>query len=228
MESGKTICEIRDSEKLRNAFIEKYTNFILSTASKVVGHYVGKDDDEFSLALIAFNDAISKYDESKGEFYKFASLLIHNKLIDELRKQNSNVIPFSSLSTTNYNGTVEEFDTIGAEDVASDVAIELETLKRELKKYDITMFDIPRSSPKAAKTKHMTYDILMFIRDNKDALKSVLINKEIPLKLLMKNFSVNRKFLERHRKYIITATIILNGDYPIIAEYIKSLREVKT
>lgn len=227
MESGKTICEIRDNEQLRNAFIEKYKNFILSAASKVLGHYVGIEDDEYSLAMIAFNDAITKYDESKGDFYKFATLLIHNKLIDELRKQNSNIIPFSSLQTAGNDSGEEEFEAVGEIDVASDIAMELHTLKAELKKYSIAIFDIPQSSPKASKTKKMTYDILMYICSNAEAKKSILKNKEIPLKLLIDNFGVNRKFLERHRKYIITATIILNGDYPIIAEYIKNLREVK-
>lgn len=227
MESGKIICEIRDDEQLRNAFIDKYKNFILSAASKVLGHYVGTEDDEYSLAMIAFNDAITKYDESKGDFYKFATLLIRNKLIDELRKQNSNVIPFSSLHSTGKNYEDEELEVVGDEDVASDIAIELHTLKAELAKYNISMFDIPQSSPKATKTKRMMYEILMYIRQNAEAKKSILKNKEIPLKLLMDSFEVNRKFLERHRKYIITATIILNGDYPIITEYIKNLREVK-
>lgn len=227
MESGKTICEIRNDEQLRNAFIEKYKNFILSAASKVLGHYVGTEDDEYSLAMIAFNDAITKYDESKGDFYNFATLLIRNKLIDEYRKQSPNVIPFSCLHSSGEDLTENEFDAIGKEDVASDIAIELHTLKAELKEYNIEIFDIPKSSPKAAKTKHMTYDILMYIINNKDALKHIIKDKEIPLKLLMSRFDVNRKFLERHRKYIITATVILNGDYPLIAEYIKNLREVR-
>lgn len=227
MESGKTICEIRDNEQLRNAFIEKYKNFILSSASKVLGHYVGIEDDEYSLAMIAFNEAITKYDESKGDFYKFATLLIHNKLIDELRKQNPNIIPFSSLTSSGSDSEEEEFEAVGDRDVASDIALELRTLKEELKKYSIAIFDIPQSSPKATKTKLMTYDILMYIINNTEAKKSILKNKEIPLKLLLDNFEVNRKFLERHRKYIITATVILNGDYPIISEYIKNLREVR-
>lgn len=227
MESGKTICEIRDNEQLRNAFIEKYKNFILSAASKVLGRYVGIEDDEYSLAMIAFNDAITKYDESKGDFYKFATLLIRNKLIDELRKQNPNVIPFSSLHSVGNDSEEEEFEAVGDSDVASDIAIELHTLKEELRKYNIAMFDIPQSSPKASKTKQMTYDILMYISKNAEAKKSILKNNEIPLKLLIDSFGVNRKFLERHRKYIITATIILNGDYPIIADYIKNLREVR-
>ena len=227
MESGKTICEIRNDEQLRNAFIDKYKNFILSAASKVLGHYVGTDDDEYSLAMIAFNDAITKYDESKGDFYKFATLLIRNKLIDDLRKQNSNVIPFSSLHPAGKDFEDEDLEAVGDKDVASDIAIELHILKAELAKYNISMFDIPQSSPKALKTKQMTYDILMYISKNAEAKKSILKNKEIPLKLLMDSFGVNRKLLERHRKYIIAATIILNGDYPIISEYIKNLREVR-
>lgn len=227
MESGSTICEIRDDDHLRNTFIEKYKNFILSAASKVLGRYVGIEDDEYSIALIAFNDAIDKYDESKGEFYSFATLLIRNKLIDEFRKQGSNVIPFSSLRSDTVESDDENYDVVGESDVASDATFELYTLKAELSRYNISLFDIPTCSPKAGKTKRMMYDILMYISENADVYTSLLKNNEIPLKLLVKKFGVNRKFLERHRKYIITATIILTGDYPIISEYIKNLREVK-
>ena len=45
------------------------------------------------------------------------------------------------------------------------------------------------------------------------------------MKALSAQSKVSRKTIERHRKYIIAAVIILTGDYPILAEYMKYMKE---
>jgi RNA polymerase sigma factor len=44
--------------------------------------------------------------------------------------------------------------------------------------------------------------------------------KALPLKALEKSVETSRKTLERHRKYIIAAALMLMGDYDYLAEYI--------
>lgn len=52
------------------------------------------------------------------------------------------------------------------------------------------------------------------------------MNKHIlPIKEITDNIKLNRKAIERHRKYIITAVIAITQDYPAIAEYF-NMREV--
>ena len=46
-----------DDEKL-SEFIKKHEFFILKTASKTAKHYISKNDDEWSIALVAFSDAV--------------------------------------------------------------------------------------------------------------------------------------------------------------------------
>lgn len=219
--------KIRKNRNLRNDFISEYTEFILSSASKALGKFVRKDDDDFSVAILAFDEAITKFDNNKGEFFSFADLMIKNRLIDEYRKRNkNNIILFSELATENDEGDTCEFEVVGNSDVVSDTAVEIEVLKEEMKKYDISFFDLPKYTPKSYKTKAQVYDVLMFIKDSKLAKKSILFNKEIPAKLICESLSIKAKLLERHRKYIIAATIILSGDYPIISEYIHNLKGV--
>ena len=40
--------------------ITEYQSFILACASRTVNHFVTKSDDEWSVALIAFNEAVDK------------------------------------------------------------------------------------------------------------------------------------------------------------------------
>ena len=42
---------------------------------------------------------------------------------------------------------------------------------------------------------------------------------------LAKKAGVHKKILERHRKYIIAAAEILNGEYPLLAEYMNYIRK---
>ena len=64
MENIKTK-EIRVSEE----FIEKHIPFIISCISKFTGRYVSiENDDEYSIGMIAFVEAIEKYKEEKGDF----------------------------------------------------------------------------------------------------------------------------------------------------------------
>ena len=46
-----------------------------------------------------------------------------------------------------------------------------------------------------------------------------------PIKEISERAGVMRKILERHRKYIIAAAEILNGEYPLLAEYMNYIRK---
>ena len=71
----------------RNDFIEQSMPFIIKTTSSFLGRYVCTDnDEEFSIALIAFNEAIEKYNEDRGNFWAFAKLVIESRLKNNLRK----------------------------------------------------------------------------------------------------------------------------------------------
>lgn len=56
-------------EYLRNTFIDKYMPFIISTACKVTQTYINVNhSEELSIALLAFNEAIERYEEKKVHF----------------------------------------------------------------------------------------------------------------------------------------------------------------
>lgn len=219
--------KIRNNSGLRDDFIARYSNFILSSASKVSGKFISKSADEFSIALIAFDEAINKYEENKGDFFAFAYIIIKNRLIDYYRKEKTNTIPFSELAYNNDGDEQTEYEVVGSLDIADDLAFEFEILKEELSKYEITIHELPKYSPKSTKTKTLVYEVLEFIKNNEIARKSILNKKIMPSKLICGNLPVKQKLLERHKKYIIAASVILCGDYPQIAEYINNLKGAK-
>ena len=60
--------------------------FILRTASTVSRRYVTKEDDEWSIALQAFAQAVQDYDPEKGSLQGFAEVVIRRRLTDQFRR----------------------------------------------------------------------------------------------------------------------------------------------
>ena len=75
------------SDSAREAFIHQQEQMILNTASRASYCYVTKSDDEWSVALSAFSEAIDKYDLSRGDFIPFSQILIKRALIDYHRRE---------------------------------------------------------------------------------------------------------------------------------------------
>ena len=51
------------------------------------------------------------------------------------------------------------------------------------------------------------------------------LKRLLPIKELSEASGVIRKILERHRKYIIAAAEILDGDFPILAGYMAFIKK---
>ena len=47
---------------------------------------------------------------------------------------------------------------------------------------------------------------------------------KLPASEIRARGKADKKLMERHRKYLIAATVILSGDYPKLSEYLKDLK----
>ncbi|MDC1542070.1 methyl-accepting chemotaxis protein [Candidatus Pseudothioglobus singularis] len=73
--------------------LERYKPFIATTVSEVCKRYIDAEkDDEFSIGLVAFNEAIFAYSPDKGSsFLSFAKTVIKRRVIDYIRSNSQNV-----------------------------------------------------------------------------------------------------------------------------------------
>jgi len=197
-------------------FIEKHEFFILKTASKTAKHYISKEDDEWSVALVAFSDAVKKYDYERGSFISFAELLIHRNLVDYYRSQGRH-------SLESQDEGIEDKAVVESKD--NNLKWEIEALTQILKECGFTFMDLADCSPKATKTKAACAKAVSYILDNPILVKEMRASKRLPTKIIEKNSKVPRKILERHRKYIIAVVEILYGDYPYLSEYLVYIKE---
>jgi len=219
---------IRDNIAEVNRFVEEYKPFIASCAEQITGKYMAYgSDDELTIAMLAFVEAINSFEQTKGNFFSFSRNIIKRRLIDYYRreKRHSNVISLNMyLEEQN-----EEFDLCSGtavrlyseNKVAEFRRFEMGELGKELKSWKITFSDLAEASPKHEKTRKQCTDIVGLILSRPDMLQQVLVKKYLPVAEIEKTLKLPRKFMERFRKYIITVVVIATGDYEYIKEYIK-------
>lgn len=211
----------------KEELIREYVNFIRARASNIMNRVITEQDDEFSIALIAFDEAIDSYDRTKGNFLAFSALVIKNRLLNYVRAESRHKrsVPFSSLGTWDKDGNELEFDVEDTKVQISDASMEIQSVTEELKEFQISFFDLPKASPKSRKTKAACNEVIRYMLSNPILICSLKEKKSIPSKIIKEQVKVNDKLLERHRKYIITASIILSGEYEILSEYFHSVKE---
>ncbi|CAM3484673.1 RNA polymerase sigma factor SigI [Aeromicrobium ponti] len=219
---------------LHNELIDSYKPFIAKTVSSVCKRYIHESDDEFSIGLIAFNEAIQKYSPDKGSsLISFSEVLIKRRVIDYIRKQ-------SKYQNLSFNGgaNLDEDESAGSS-IEDELSIEDfrkkndDELRREeilqftqiLQQFDLTFTDLIEQSPKHADARKNAMAVAKILVENEE-LKTILIEKKrLPIKQLESYVSLSRKTIERNRKYIIAISLILAGDYVYLKDYIKGVLE---
>lgn len=216
-----------------NRLISQYENFILRCASSAVRSYISKSDDEWSIALSAFTEAITNYSAVKGSFLNFAELVIRRRMIDFMRSRSryASEIPVNP-SLFNTDAQDEEEYSMQSE-IAKKVSIfednsikvEIALISEILSDYGFSFMDLSECSPKSKKTKKSCAKAIAYLIKNPILISEIKIKKQLPLNIIEKNTKTPRKLMERHRKYIIAAVEIMSGDFPNLAGYMGYIRE---
>ncbi|MGD9569251.1 MAG: sigma factor [Sedimentibacter sp.] len=223
----------KNDENSMNILITKYENFILKCASAAARGYISKSDDEWSVALAAFTEAVKSYSSEKGSFINFAELVIRRRIIDYIRSKSRYAPEILVKPSLFESETEEEEDYSLQSEIAKKVSAEGDnSLKMEIylinevfSDYGFTFMDLADCSPKAGKTKKSCAKAVAFMIKNPILISEMKIKRQLPLNLIEKSTRVPRKLLERHRKYIVAAVEIMSGDYPYLVGYMGYIHE---
>ncbi len=222
-------------ERKREELINTHEQTILRTASSACRRFVSKSDDEWSVALCAFSKAIDVYTAEKGDFLPFAQMLIKRDLIDYYRKQRNTLCEVPVAPYILEGGGEPEEDTEGvylavakSSRKAGDHSLREEILSANelLSDYGFRFFDLTDCSPQQGKTRKECALAIRTVLTDPTLFAAMEKTRKLPIKALTAESGVSRKTLDRYRKYIIMAVLILDGDYPQLAEYLKFVREV--
>ena len=226
-----------DSESVREDFIRQQEQLILKTASHASYRYITKSDDEWAVALSAFSDAIDRYDLSRGDFLPFAQMLMKRALIDYHRSASSHLTeistsPFvlegiddvedeSELDRSVYLAVVDQSRAVADRSLQDEILAANEMLQQ----YGFRFFDLTDCSPQQEKTKQECAKAVRYVLSQPDLLHELEKSRKLPIRAVTKGSDISKKTLDRYRKYIIMAILILNGDYPQLSDYLKFVRK---
>ena len=238
------VLRAQEDEEYLNEFIKENKRFILMKAFQSVKHFVSESDDEWSIAMIAFHEAVHSYDVSKGNFRAFAGLVIKRRLTDyvigQLRHQAEIPVEADDMDGDGEQGEemtplqlevrskmveLSEQGMGGETPGSTPIRDEIEAVQELLRPYGFTFFDLTECSPKTEKTKKACAQAVTALLRDPALFEKMRTSHTLPMKELIAASGVQKKLLERHRRYIIAAAEIMNGEYPLLREYMAYIRK---
>lgn len=191
--------------------------FIYKTTKRICKRDVDWDkDDELSIALIAFHEAVKRYVPGKGaNFFTFAHKVIQQRLIDYFRKEERHHHLPINAGKDEEEVEVSKIERDKAIDdhlrrqEQQEMAATLAEFEECLMEFGISMEDLVDASPKHRDTRENLLDIARIISLEADLLSSLKEKRRLPVKEVMKRVEVSRKVLENGRKYLIALIIII-------------------
>jgi RNA polymerase sigma factor len=207
----------RDQAVIEN-WIKEYHPFIIATAAKAKNEYVQIENDEaYSVALMAFVEAIDRYEIDKGAFLPFCRLVITSRVKNLLRKE----LKHSHLSLEAAEHIVDESHSSSQNDDNISLAEEIKQLDDLLKDYGISISTLADNTPKHHDTKQLLLDTAHNILAEPDMMHFLNTKKRLPLTQIALRFSVSLKTLKSYKSYLITVLLILGNNLTGIKEWIK-------
>ncbi|ANE46283.1 RNA polymerase sigma factor SigI [Paenibacillus swuensis] len=217
--------------RLRNQFITDYQPYVVKAASRFSKRYIDPSkDDEFSIALNAFNEAINQFVPGAGRsFIGFAETVIRRRLIDYVRKEQRFLqqVPYSAfdaedeedgqLHPIEVHQAIHEYEK---ERIREERCNEILQFTEKLSRFGITFQDLVNNSPKHTDSRQMFFRIGKILSEDETLFSILMTKKTLPIKELLEKVEVSRKTLERNRKYIIAISVIFNGNFPYLIDYL--------
>ena len=228
-ENEKALKAGENTENL-DRFIRDEQQHILRLTGRVLKKHITESDDEYSIALMAVSEAVKTYDRTRGDFWSYAAFVIKSRETDYYRKNRRAGENEIIVSPEAFGGDVEEDDPAKAlqndinqktaTETDTELKYEIEALGDKLEAYGISFFDLAECSPKAERSRKACALVLKAVFTPPPLIDELIKSKTLPIKKILEREKVSRKLIDRHRKYLVTAALILKGDYPGIAEYI--------
>lgn len=223
----------RDGDaQAREDLIRDYTPFILKTASSGARRYLVQGrDEEVSVGLQAFNEAISAYSSDRPGFLAFAATVIRRRLIDHYRREKRHdEVPFSALvedeeQDEDWPASVEAQRSFVTEDWSRvlERRDDIERWSEVLGSYRLTLKDVVSSVPKHEDARERAIRTAVLLARDPDLTAKFMKSRKLPIDDLLRLLPeevASRKTLERQKAYITAIAAILTHDLSSLKEYL--------
>ena len=223
----------QDDPAAADDLIRQYLPFIKAETAKFIKRIPREgEDDELSIAMFAFYEAVVSYQRAKGAFLKLAATAIRNRLIDHARREQRHTgvvsldAPVSGEedSRTLLDQTEAVSNEMEERHDRSVTQEELREFAEQLASFGLSLSDVADSCPKQERTLQTCMQVLEYARTHPALLDQMVTSGKLPLAQLADGAKVERKTLERHRKYLIAILLAYTNGYEIIRGHLRQLK----
>lgn len=165
-----------------NEIVEENIGFIINTISKVTGKYVSiENDDEFSIGLMAFVEALDKYNQEKGPFLSFAKIVIESRIKNYLAKEKKK---FEVVSIDLYKEIGIDINNILYNPIEDKTELinEIQQFKEELNLFKLTIEDLIKEAPKHSDTRENAINVSKEASKDLEVTDFMYEKKRLPIK----------------------------------------------
>jgi len=221
------VYEAKGDNQKADDLIRDYIPFIRSEASKCIGRVCTEQDDAYSIAMIAFHEAVLGYAKGRGAFLPYAALRIRSRIIDFQRKEARHQGDLSLHEESGEDGQSmldtladprDHFEQTALRDATRQ---EIQELSAVMAEFGVSFSDVADHSPKQERTLEACGAAIRYAAENRALLEELLRTKKLPLAQLAAGSGAERKTLERHRKYVLAMLLIQTNGYEIIRGHLK-------
>lgn len=207
------VIEIRNSNnaEIVSSFIDEYKPFILNVVSDTKKSYIDiNNDDEFSIGLLAFDEAIKKYDINKGSFLSYARLVIQSRLKNYWIKENKE--KSVELDESIHYGKYSE--------ETSKIKMEILLFEQSLEQFGLSMEDLVDTAPKHKQTLINLKEIGKKAAYNIIVVKYIYDKKKLPITMIAKNQGISKKIIRRSKNQILAIIVLINEEFDNILKFL--------
>ena len=222
----------RTDPEAADALIRQYMGFIRAETAKFIKRApIDGQDEELSIAMLAFYEAILGYEQNRGAFLSYASRGIRNRMIDHYRteKKHAKVISLHA-PLQDEDDDISKLDRL--EDPKNEIEAshrraaareEIEEFERQLGEFGITFSEVADNCPRQGRTLASCQKVLAAAKLHPEIFDILLESKKLPISSLAEKSGTDKKTLERHRKYLIAVLLAFTNGYEIIRGHLYHL-----
>ena len=211
--NNPTIEDAQKNRDQREQFIKSHMGFIIHTTSEHIGRYLSIENDEaFSIALEAFNDAIESYDAGISKFETYATTVIRNRLTDAYRKNKRGV------QTVALDDQMAEH--LSAPQPDDELRMEIAEFKTMLSKFGLTFEHLVKSSPKHKDSRDKAVEIGKASAEQDTIVTALFKQLKLPVKEILETIKTTRRFLYLHRVFITAVILVFSQDFTRMRQWV--------
>ena len=172
------------------------------------------------------HEAVMAYDRTRGAFLPLAAMTIKNRLIDFRRRERRHA-EVSSLDERRPSADEEddrplieslasERDEIEEREMRRASRTEISEFSAKLEGFGVSLYDVAENCPRQQRTLEACRLALAYARRHADLLDRLERTGKLPITELSRGSGVERKTLERHRRYLVALLLAYTNGYEII------------